>query len=1659
MRLFTKMILAATLAFAWVPAATAAAPVLNVYVKTAADVAVGSVTVAAIEFGVNGPTSNSQTGITNASGRAALTLTADKNYMIVFSSHGYSPTVSEQFNNPEYNPSKYVYTAVNGVYYSTFTVTKDLTNVARVRLDFTNATANKFLFGGVNNNSMMQQVAFGIVKTDGSGAGSLVVDNVPFADANTCNIGLYDPELNRGVGRNIASALGTNLSLVEGVRTLEYTGPSGGDFSNSIPPARVDNGNTANGPSSSGGKLEGIVRSSGTANMWSAIPHMGVSFRSCNNSFWANVDENGRFQLTGLAIGATYYAETMGGCTWSQSGPGACYEPYRSPAILNNADLCAGAARGLNDFVYLSSAADQPIYQGGPSNSENVRIILNEMAASTGSVKVCVKSASGLAIPNATVNFNPDGSPWAKPGSPCVDNNPANYAFEPGFSNKNFNTGANGCVTATGLPTGNYMLNVWTPFSSGGSMNSSFNGNGDNFTAWENGWGDGGNWNQAHCYGTGVNDYRIYVETNTSLGDDQMLHIFNSSGVVVTDANAVKLSSITYVVQTTVGATSGKITGVVKFPGVVNLSNNPIMITLYGQCQDMMGNCPAGNFIALDGNGNSQYTYTISVSSGFKYYMNVNAVGWGRVNRGGGDNTINLVSTGTVVINMEFMAAGMVSGTMYKPDGTVYTPATNQSIWVDVNNNNGWSGTQLQKDGTFLLTDVLPGPNRVSLYINSNGPGGSAASFDYALPSPSPNVTVVAGATSTLNINLVDAKYVQPKFTLAKMPESTVITQGWDQLLGFKTVPLQAGSVFNTGTIIKMLTGGDSDNERKFRYSGPTGPGVNNTPCGEKWPGGFCAAALPAPALYDFYLMRSGDFGKMDGSELADRPYPHFTMVTSSKNVVVDAAHATADVWSSTSSKYSGISVDLTPATDLSGRGNARVGGSVSAANFFRQSDYDACGGDFDKFVQYLPVVALYNENGGGFAAAGIVVPPPNEISKRDADFNLNFMQGYTTFRDFLAAIPGGLGYEIRGLEPNKCYTAVLTTPNYPHYQKRVCLGGNGTKTTLNIDLDSAVGAGGTITGIVRSSAATPVAIPNAAVELAMEGSETRSVTTGADGSYRFDGLSGGMAKITVSMSSYAVASVEQSVVGSNSYTRNIYLFPAPGSITGTVYSQKLPFAKVQPGAQIVAYDDTYNGDYPTLPLPLLKTHTGSDGTYKLDGLVPGHYYKVFLKVTGKYTLSVSTPATAGVVSGVDFTMLAKPLDIEVFAKLNQERDVYEFTVLNPQDFKTGNVTYWANEPGASTVTVNMNKLSNGELHGEIALSGLNPYKTYILRGDAVSYSGKSVVRDMLFGKNYKGNADQHIDDLLLGDDSDDGTGRKNNEAAADRTGGDPSSLAMPAGALITSTASAAVPTCSFKAEDKDAVSVSTKVAAVDTGAAVAGNLYTVTLSSVAQTDRSIELTLAYDKSITDTAGLTVKQYNDSNGKWEDASVVPATINPVKGTVTVKLKKLASVLSRRSYGPQAEFDGKQYVFRPQAAGAATTTSGTFAVLNYLGGALPDPNAKLKVFNYPNPFNLKVKNMANNHGATMPATTNGTMIHVEVPARNTGPCHIRIYTLAGELVKDISDYCEGGKYNYFAWDGHNSGGQEVANGVYYGVVELSGKKPSRENATFKMAVIK
>ncbi|MDO8805215.1 MAG: carboxypeptidase regulatory-like domain-containing protein [Elusimicrobiota bacterium] len=1629
MRSFTKIILAAVLFAGSLGIASAVAPNLTVHIKNQAGAGVPGTQVIAVEFGMNGPSTYTVIGTADSLGDAKVYVSTGHSYNLYYSSHGFSPSISDQFNNPEYDPNRYVFATGNNVYFSTFTLTTGLANVGRLVQEFTGASTGTVLFGGVYNMTSQMQGGSGLVLTSVvSGSGTLVVDNVPFAPANTYNVGLYDPQLNKGIGRNVMSNLGNGSAEFPGASALAYTSAGGAmlNFNQSIPPARVENTSQQGGGAAAGASVEGMLISTNST----PIGRMGIGVTAClGNQWygWANVDENGRFQLYGLTPGVTYYLQAMGGCTWNQSGPGACYAPFSSPNYTAP-DICQAnnSLATANDIVYVSSDV---MYHS---------VTLLQMPPSTGQIRAYVRSTSGFPIPNAGVNINPDGSWWPKVSTSCQSNNSINnidYYGNQGFSNAYAVTSATGYAVLDGLPSGNYTLNFWTPFSSGNPP--PYNGNGDDFTAFGNGpWGE--NWWQAHCYGTGVNDYRVNIDTDPATNLGQTMHVYNSSGT------ELGLSSITYIAATGSNV-SGEVKGTVRFPGIVDLRNNPITMTLYPQ------GAGTGNFTALTSSGADHYDYSVKVASGIAYYLSVGAAGWGRVTTGGGSNLISLVSTNTATVDMSFVSAGTLTGTVYKPDGTVFAPATGQYLSINASNRSGGSVTQLQKDGTFVINNAVPG--LTNMLITTGGSG----SFNYILPVPRPSVTVVAGSTITLALNLVKSNYVSARFGISQLPDRQIIMNGSSPALTFKVIPLPAGTVLKGEVISKILTG-KAQEQIRIHYSSVTAS--EGGPCGINWStAGFCASGLPSPSVYDFYLMRASDF-KPSGNSSSSPPYPHYTLISSAKGIIVDDAHSTSTVRLAANVQTStkGVSVRLTPATDLSARGNATLSGTVSAVNIYRLTDYQAVAGEFGKFDRGLPIVSLYDAN-GGFAAAGVVVIPPGYVATYYPQLKTAFAQSYEAFKALLDGA-GVYRYEIRGLAPSACYTAVVTSPNYPSYQTRVCMGLNASTTTMSVNLDTAVGAGATLQGVVTSTNAVKLA--NAEVGISGEGIEDKSVVTDSSGAYKFEGLSAGTVKIKVALSGYASGEADTDLTGSNASTQNFQLTAAAGSITGTVYSQKLPFSKVQPGALILAYNDTYNGNNPAKPLPLIKTKTGADGTYKLEGLIPGDTYKIFLKFKGKFKLNQSTTAIAGNISGLDFMLLGKPMHVEIFIKKigDDTTGTFEFVVRNPQNFKVGEAKWSAYPYNPLTATaLGLEKLSSGEMHGSIPASSLTPGIIYALQANATSYSNKNITKELFFGKRYRGNSTQHIDDAILGDDSDDGFGRKSNEAPMDMSGDDASALSFPAGAMLP-VSSAAIPTCTFKGEGKDDAAVADKVAALGADA-FAGNLYTVALSSVSiNEDKGFDLTLAYDKSTADLTDLAVAGYNDATGKWDTVQGV-ATINPVKGTVKVKLKKLASVLSERS-GTSTQsfsaFNGHEYLVRPLTTGGGSSY-GTYAVIRPSVAGIALSGVKLKVFNYPNPFNLKDKAITNSGGAALPGSTYGTVIHVEVPAGNGGPGHVRIYTLAGELVRDIAVDFTSGVYNYVIWNGKNKGGQEVANGVYYGVVEMTGKSPDRKDATFKMAVIK
>ncbi|MCG3203432.1 MAG: hypothetical protein KCHDKBKB_00091 [Elusimicrobia bacterium] len=115
------------------------------------------------------------------------------------------------------------------------------------------------------------------------------------------------------------------------------------------------------------------------------------------------------------------------------------------------------------------------------------------------------------------------------------------------------------------------------------------------------------------------------------------------------------------------------------------------------------------------------------------------------------------------------------------------------------------------------------------------------------------------------------------------------------------------------------------------------------------------------------------------------------------------------------------------------------------------------------------------------------------------------------------------------------------------------------------------------------------------------------------------------------------------------------------------------------------------------------------------------------------------------------------------------------------------------------------------------------------------------------------------------------------------------------------------------------------------------------------------------------------------------------------------------------------------------------------------------SGELEVFNFPNPFDLNTKTVTLQHPGSSSASQSihGTMLKISIPTNLSGSAEIKIYNIAGELVRTInSSGLTSGAHNYLEWDGLNDHGNQVASGVYIGRLSIGS-----EERLFKMAVIK
>lgn len=111
---------------------------------------------------------------------------------------------------------------------------------------------------------------------------------------------------------------------------------------------------------------------------------------------------------------------------------------------------------------------------------------------------------------------------------------------------------------------------------------------------------------------------------------------------------------------------------------------------------------------------------------------------------------------------------------------------------------------------------------------------------------------------------------------------------------------------------------------------------------------------------------------------------------------------------------------------------------------------------------------------------------------------------------------------------------------------------------------------------------------------------------------------------------------------------------------------------------------------------------------------------------------------------------------------------------------------------------------------------------------------------------------------------------------------------------------------------------------------------------------------------------------------------------------------------------------------------------------------------LFVYNFPNPFSLKSKTLTLKDASNQNQTIRGTMFHIGLPPGKQGEVKIEIFTVAGELVRTITENAPTGNTHYYIeWDGRNDSGKDVASGIYIARFTLNGG----DEKFVKLAVVK
>ncbi|KAF0126240.1 MAG: cellulose-binding [Elusimicrobia bacterium] len=1207
---------------------------------------------------------------------------------------------------------------------------------------------------------------------------------------------------------------------------------------------------------------------------------------------------------------------------------------------------------------------------------------------------------NGMPLPNARVMAHSDWN-WYSSGN---DSYRGNNAMQ---TDAKVNTGADGSFAITGLTDGNVRLyaefmGIWRDLNRGNNLADP----GDDIRIVISSQGAVAPLNPStnQCKAG-----RTWALNNLGECLSAGSAIFNIMSSTAANTAGTLTGSLTFVTTYTVTA---------AYPLEISASSPVIVMVMeqcYGGCMDQkLG------FASVSGVFTTNVaTYSVTLSTGAAYWSRIYSTEWGQASSF--NDQVNLSSiTNTASMDFTLTRAGALKGVLRLPDGTSFRPRYSDDkndptgYWADIGvagqNVQVYQGTGLDEYGGFEFPNLAAG--RYTVRVNPRGAG-----FRWP-PAELGDIVVAAGETTEIKLRLEDGLVVQPQ--ISGLP--ALSTGAWK----YEVIGVPSGFQMNQRNMTELFF-----KEPKYIFDYDAAAGV--------WDRKY----LP-PGQYDFYLLVTAGYNPGDGDPNDPVSYYQFAnFIGRAKNTAVQKSDSNPGL---------GSPGQPIPVNILGSIGQGEIRGTVAGSKIFTGPDYERIFANFDsEIMPLIPAVMLY-DTAGDLRGFGHAMPDEKAFP--------GFMAGITgknkkLIEDAIAANP--VRYLIWGLPPGR-YTAVFVNPNYPPLTREIELPAN---KTYNFNFDGQNIIAGAITGVVKSSA-TGEALKDVTVYLKHRIVEKFAVTD-SSGNFSFANLPSGIYRLEAARDGFVKAGRKTSLAGSDSARFGIDLLPSVSRITGRVFLGKFPSPSTRAGIKLMGYDETMNVAAPKAYLPRLEAQTDESGDYEINGVIPGHTYRISAFYEGKTPETLEIKALEGetVINDIVLRDIPPQIMVKVRKSPDSLRKV-DVVIQSPKRLVAAPVCKY--NPGevfdpAGAVSMALVPGPNNSYLGQFTVSGNNQYYTVnVAAGDGDNRMEKNV----LYDKTSEARTEQYIQDEAIA----------GGEISMDAEREEYSGLELDAGALTTSSGTAdfsnliggffsALPNVRTVKTAKGSLTIEASVRSL-----MASEVYNMDLSN-AQPNKPFTLTLKYDKEkVVDTGVLRIYQYNDASGLWKE---VPGnyTADPMTGVVSVDVASLGSAyegtnsadtpLGRKRMGMSAVVNGR-YV--PSATPAPQ--SGRFAVMTGPPTTGKDAySGAFEIFNLPNPFDLKSKNVTLSADALAAAgayQTSGTVLKFNLPAGKGGNVKFVIYNLAGEKVRTLDmGNLAGGKLYYSEWDGRNDKNKECASGVYFLLPFVNGEKLTGK--AHKMAIIK